>query len=162
MADRAILVCGTGVGASMAANRIPGIRAFVGHDTYSARQAVEHDDANVMCLGAWVIGPETMRLSIEAFLGAEFSFGTIVQYWRSFEDLEAYAKDRDALHYPAWKEFNTKVRSNGDVGIWHETYKVHAGEYECIYNNMPPKGLGKVGELVPISGKLESAGDRIK
>jgi ribose 5-phosphate isomerase B len=72
MADRAILVCGTGVGASMAANRIPGIRAFVGHDTYSARQAVEHD-ANVMCLGAWVIGPETMRLSIEAFLGAEFS-----------------------------------------------------------------------------------------
>ncbi|GLQ08180.1 ribose-5-phosphate isomerase [Devosia yakushimensis] len=73
LADRAILVCGTGVGASMAANRIPGIRAFVGHDTYSARQAVEHDDANVMCLGAWIIGPELMRLSIEAFLSAEFS-----------------------------------------------------------------------------------------
>jgi len=96
------------------------------------------------------------------FLGAEFSFGTIVQYWRSFEHLEAYAKDRDGLHYPAWKDFNMKVRSSGDVGIWHETYKVHAGEYECIYHNMPPKGLGKVGELLPVSGKLESAVGRIK
>lgn len=91
------------------------------------------------------------------FLGAEFGFGTIVQYWRSFEHLEAYAKDRNGLHYPAWKAFNTKIKSNGDVGIWHETYKVRAGEYECIYNNMPPKGLGKVGELIPISGKHETA-----
>lgn len=81
------------------------------------------------------------------FLGAEFSLGTIVQYWRSFEHLEAYAKDRSGLHYPAWKEFNTKIKRNGDVGIWHET---------------PPKGLGKVGELIPISGKLETAGSRIK
>ncbi len=89
------------------------------------------------------------------FLGAEFSLGTIVQYWRSFEQLEAYAKDRNSLHYPAWKEFNTKIKSNGDVGIWHETYKVHAGDYECIYNNMPPKGLGKVGELIPIVAKDE-------
>src|SRR5688572_7135912 len=96
------------------------------------------------------------------FLGAEFSLGVIIQYWKSFEHLEAYAKDRDALHYPAWKAFNKNVRSNGDVGIWHETYKVHAGEYETVYNNMPPKGLGKVGELVPVSVKLESAGDRIK
>lgn len=96
------------------------------------------------------------------FLGAEMGIGTIVQYWRSFEHLEAYAKDREALHYPAWKAFNTKVRSNGDVGIWHETYKIHAGEYECIYNNMPPKGLGNVGELVPVTGRLEFAGGRIK
>jgi hypothetical protein len=96
------------------------------------------------------------------FLGGEFSTGTIVQYWKSFEHLEAYARDRDAMHYPAWKDFNTRIKSNGDVGIWHETYKVHAGEYECIYNNMPPKGLGKVGELVPVSGRMESAGERIK
>lgn len=96
------------------------------------------------------------------FLGAEFSFGTIVQYWRSFKHLEAYAKDRNSLHYPAWKAFNTKIKSNGDVGIWHETYQVHAGEYECVYNNMPPKGLGKVGELIPASGKLETAGGRIE
>lgn len=96
------------------------------------------------------------------FLGAEFSFGTIVQYWRSFEQLEAYARDRNSLHYPAWKAFNTKIKSNGDVGIWHETYKVHAGEYECVYNNMPPKGLGKIAELVPASGKMDSAKGRMK
>ncbi len=96
------------------------------------------------------------------FLGAEFGMGTIVQYWRSFKHLEAYAKNRDSLHLPAWKAFNQKVRSNGDVGIWHETYLVHAVEYECVYNNMPPKGLGKVGELVPASGKLEYAAGRLK
>jgi hypothetical protein len=95
------------------------------------------------------------------FLGAQASLGVIVQYWKSFEHLEAYAKDRNGQHYPAWKAFNTKIRSNGDVGIWHETYKVRAGEYECIYNNMPPYGLGKAGTLVPATGKKESAGDRI-
>lgn len=99
---------------------------------------------------------------VTGFLGAESSFGTFVQYWRSFEHLEAYAKDRDGEHYPAWKAFNTKIKSNGDVGIWHETYKVHAGEYECVYNNMPPKGLGKVGELVPATGHRETAAERIK
>jgi len=95
------------------------------------------------------------------FLGAEFSLGVIVQYWKSFEHLEAYAKDRNALHYPAWKAFNKNVRSNGDVGIWHETYKVHAGEYESVYNNMPPYGLGKVGKLVPATGHRENAAGRI-
>ena len=65
------------------------------------------------------------------------------------------------MHYPAWKAFNMKVKSNGDVGIWHETYKVQAGEYECIYNNMPRYGLGKVGELIPAVGKREFAANRI-
>jgi len=96
------------------------------------------------------------------FLGAQSSLGLIVQYWKSFDHLEAYAKNREALHYPAWKAFNKKIRSNGDVGIWHETYQVRAGEYECIYNNMPPFGLGKVGELVSISGHKEHARDRIR
>ena len=95
------------------------------------------------------------------FLGAQSGFGVIVQYWKSFDQLEAYAKDRDALHYPAWKAFNTRIKSNGDVGICHETYKIRAGEYECIYNNMPKYGLGKIGELVPAVGKRESAGQRI-
>ena len=94
------------------------------------------------------------------FLGYEQSFGVIVQYWRSFEHLEAYAKDRTGQHYPAWKAFNTRNRNSPDVGIWLETYRVRAGEYECIYNNMPPRGLGKVGKLVPVSGKYENpAGD---
>jgi hypothetical protein len=98
------------------------------------------------------------------FLGFQILGGippVIVQYWKSFEHLEAYAKDRNGLHYPAWKAFNIKIKSNGDVGIWHETYKVKAGEYECIYNNMPKYGLGKIRELVPASGKREFAVDRI-
>jgi Domain of unknown function (DUF4188) len=98
------------------------------------------------------------------FLGFQIYGGlppVIAQYWKSFEHLEAYAKDRSGLHYPAWKAFNTKIKTNGDVGIWHETYKVQAGEYECIYNNMPRYGLGKIGELVPASGKREYASGRI-
>ena len=98
------------------------------------------------------------------FLGFQ-SYGGIppvmIQYWKSFEQLEAYAKDRDGQHYPAWKAFNLKIKSNGDVGIWHETYKVKAGEYECVYNNMPQYGLGKIGELIPAIGKREYAADRI-
>jgi hypothetical protein len=86
----------------------------------------------------------------------------IVQYWESFEKLEAYAKERDAKHLPAWKAFNKKIGSNGDVGIWHETYQVKAGNYECIYNNMPEYGLAKAGKLVPIAGKLESSAGRLK
>ncbi len=98
------------------------------------------------------------------FLGHEIAGGfapIIVQYWKSFEHLEAYAKDREGFHYPAWKAFNIKIKSNGDVGIWHETYKVKAGEYECVYNNMPKYGLGKVGDLIPATGKRESAAGRI-
>ena len=98
------------------------------------------------------------------FLGYQLIGGippVIVQYWKSFEQLEAYAKNRDSNHYPAWRAYNQKLMSNGDVGIWHETYKVKAGEYECIYNNMPKYGLGKVGELIPATGKKQHAADRI-
>jgi ribose 5-phosphate isomerase B len=72
-ATRGVLVCGTGVGASIAANKVPGIRAAVAHDTYSARQAVEHDDVNVVCLGAWLVGPAIATGVLEQFLAAEFS-----------------------------------------------------------------------------------------
>ena len=98
------------------------------------------------------------------FLGFQLLGGippVSIQYWKSFEHLEAYAKDRSGAHYPAWKDFNTKIRSNGDVGIWHETYKVKAGEYECIYNNMPKYGLGKIGELIPATGSKEYSAQRI-
>lgn len=71
-ADRAILVCGTGVGAVIAANKIPGIRAGLGHDVFSAHQGVEHDDTNVLAMGAWLIGPATAREVIAAFLAATF------------------------------------------------------------------------------------------
>ncbi|HSO29674.1 MAG TPA: RpiB/LacA/LacB family sugar-phosphate isomerase [Candidatus Sulfomarinibacteraceae bacterium] len=72
-ADRGILICGSGVGASVAANKIRGVRAAVCHDTYSARQGVEHDDLNVLTLGARVIGSEPAYECALAFLGATFS-----------------------------------------------------------------------------------------
>lgn len=72
-ADRGILICGSGVGASVAANKIPGVRAAVCHDTYSAHQGVEHDDMNVLTLGSRVIGPELALECAQAFLGATFS-----------------------------------------------------------------------------------------
>lgn len=72
-AERGILICGSGVGVSVAANKLPGIRAALCHDTYSARQGVEHDDMNVLVLGARVIGVELAREVVESFLGAHFS-----------------------------------------------------------------------------------------
>jgi ribose 5-phosphate isomerase B len=71
--DRAVLVCGSGVGASIAASKLPGIRAAVCHDSYSAHQGVEHDDMNVLCLGSDVVGPELASELVHAFLGAEFT-----------------------------------------------------------------------------------------
>ena len=72
-ADRGIIVCGSGAGVSIAANKFPGIRAAVCHDTYTAHQAVEHDDMNVLCLGARVVGPSLAQDIVTSFLGAAFS-----------------------------------------------------------------------------------------
>jgi ribose 5-phosphate isomerase B len=72
-ADRGILVCGSGAGASIAACKFPGIRAAVCHDTYTARQAVEHDDLNILCLGSRVVGAALARTLVDAFLAATFS-----------------------------------------------------------------------------------------
>ena len=71
-ADRGIMICGSGVGASVAANKVKGIRASVCHDTYSAHQGVEHDDMNVLCLGARIVGIELARELTGAFLSAEY------------------------------------------------------------------------------------------
>ena len=72
-AERGILICGSGVGASVAANKVKGVRACLCHDTYSARQGVEHDDINVLCLGARIIGIELALELVRAFLGAKFT-----------------------------------------------------------------------------------------
>lgn len=72
-AERGIVVCGSGVGAAIAANKVSGVRACVCHDTYTAHQGVEHDDMNVLCLGGKVIGPLLAEELIAAYLGAEFS-----------------------------------------------------------------------------------------
>jgi ribose 5-phosphate isomerase B len=74
-AERGILVCGSGVGAAVAACKLTGIRAAICHDTYSAHQGVEHDDMNVLCLGSEVVGPSLARELVAAFLGATFDGG---------------------------------------------------------------------------------------
>ena len=99
------------------------------------------------------------------FLGATQGLWTtgpsLVQYWRSFEHLERYARNADAEHLPAWREFNRRIRGSGDVGIWHEAYRVRAGEYEAIYGNMPRVGLASVGDFVPIGTTSATAAKRI-
>ena len=76
---------------------------------------------------------------------------TVVQYWRSFDHLEAFARNEDDPHLAVWRNYWKRVGGNDRSGIWHETYLVRAGEYEGIYGNMPPHGLGKASRLVPAS-----------
>jgi ribose 5-phosphate isomerase B len=92
--ERVVLVCGTGAGACIAANKIAGIRAAVAHDTYVARQCVEHDDVNVLCIGAWIIGPQIAADVTRAFLAAEFS--TEPQFRRRVEKLADMDRARGA------------------------------------------------------------------
>jgi ribose 5-phosphate isomerase B len=92
--ERVLLVCGTGAGACIAANKIAGIRAAVAHDTYVARQCVEHDDVNVLCIGAWIVGPQIAADVTRAFLAAEFS--TEPQFRRRVEKLAEMDRARGA------------------------------------------------------------------
>ena len=89
-ADRGILVCGSGVGASVAACKLPGIRAAICHDTYSAHQGVEHDDMNVLCLGSEIVGGELAAELVRAFLGARFLAEK--RYVRRLEKVERLEK----------------------------------------------------------------------
>ncbi len=86
-AERGIMVCGTGVGASIAANKFRGIRAALCHDVYSAHQGVEHDDMNVLCLGSGVVGADLAAELVAAFLGAEFAAEE--RFVRRLEKVEA-------------------------------------------------------------------------
>ena len=108
---------------------------------------------------------ELMSHPEKGMLGARTVLGgraiTVIQYWRSFEDLEAFARDADDVHFPAWRRFNAKVGTNGDVGIFHETFKVAAGSYECIYSNMPVFGLAAAGEHLSVSTARDRARDRL-
>jgi ribose 5-phosphate isomerase B len=90
-AERGVLVCGSGVGASVAACKLPGIRAAVCHDVYSAHQGVEHDDMNVLCLGSEVVGPELAADLVRIFLGASFSGGE--RYVRRLEKIETLERN---------------------------------------------------------------------
>jgi hypothetical protein len=76
---------------------------------------------------------------------------TTVQYWRSFDHLERFAKDENDPHLAPWRAYWRRVGRSDRTGIWHETYLVRAGEYEAVYGNMPPYGLAKATELVPLA-----------
>ena len=90
-AERGILVCGSGVGASIAACKLPGVRAAICHDTYSAHQGVEHDDMNVLCIGSGVVGADMAAELVRAFLAAEFDGGE--RYRRRLEKIEAMERE---------------------------------------------------------------------
>jgi len=85
----------------------------------------------------------------------------VLQYWRSLDQLLAYATDKQAKHLPAWRAFNRAVGTNGAVGIWHETYSVSAGRFESVYVNMPEFGLGKALGVKPATGARHSAAGRL-
>ena len=86
---------------------------------------------------------------------------TIIQYWRSFDHLEAFAKNTDDPHLAVWRSFWKRVDKSGRSGIWHETFLVRAGEYECIYNNMPLRGLAKASKHIDAVGRAATAAGRM-
>lgn len=103
--------------------------------------------------------PESGLLAYDVKLGIRHH--EVVQYWRSFEDLRGYALDPEARHAPAIKWTNEQMRKTDDVGIWHETYLVQAGQYETVYHNAPPIGLGKAGTITPATGRRRTAAGRL-
>lgn len=114
------------------------------------------------------MGPMLARLSRDrslGLLGYRVLHGlrtvTVLQYWRSFEDLERFARSKEEPHLAAWRRFNRSVGNGGDVGIWHETFQVTPGAYECIYVNMPRYGLAAATAHVPVARRGQSAARRI-
>ncbi len=103
--------------------------------------------------------PELGLLHFRVHFG--FRNTMVVQYWRSFEQLTAYAQNRDQSHLPAWRAFNKAIGTNGDVGIWHESYIISPGKFESIYVNMPKFGLGAAGTLHDSIAQRASANSRI-
>ena len=99
------------------------------------------------------------------FLGGEgflYSGGIgVLQYWRSTEDLERFARSPQEPHLKAWQRFNKAVGKDGSVGIWHETYEVAAGRYEAIYANMPRFGLASATAHAPVGKRGDTARERL-
>lgn len=102
--------------------------------------------------------PSAGLLSYESWVGRTTM---TVMYWRSHDDLQRYAKSKRRAHLPAWARWVKRWALSGAVGIWHETYVVDPEDYECVYQHMPPFGLGKIGPLVPAEGELRTADQRI-
>lgn len=87
----------------------------------------------------------------------------LIQYWRSFEQLEHFARSHDDPHFAAWQRFSRAVGyKDGSVGIWHETYMVDPGHHEAVYGNMPVFGLAAATAHVPAAGRRNSARERLR
>ena len=104
--------------------------------------------------------PELGLLHAESFIRGRTSL--MVQYWRSFEHLERFAREADQPHLEPWRRFNRQIRASGDVGIWHETYQVMPGGVEAIYGNMPLFGLAAATASVPVGRVGQTAGRRLQ
>jgi len=102
--------------------------------------------------------PELGCLGYEQWIGRTT---LMLQYWRDFDSLDRFSRDKDLPHLESWRRFNRAIRASGDVGIWHETYQVRAGEYEAIYGNMPAFGLAAATQHVPVGRKGQAAAARI-
>lgn len=116
------------------------------------------------------MGPMIRELSRNpesGFLGTEYALCSprqilLLQYWTDFDRLEAYARSRDAQHWPAWTAFNRNIGGDGTVGIYHETYVVAGGAHETLYANMPAFGLGRFAGTVPAAGSRSAARERMR
>jgi hypothetical protein len=101
----------------------------------------------------------------KGFLHAEFFWNfsgpVLIQYWRSFEELEKFARNPSDPHLAAWRKFNELVGSDGTVGIWHETYMVNPDRFETLYGNMPRFGLGAAMEHIEAVGRRRTARKRL-
>jgi hypothetical protein len=102
----------------------------------------------------------------KGFLGGYTTLGSggpvVVQFWRSFEDLERFAHNPSDPHLPAWRRFNQAIKGDGSVGIWHETYQVEPGHFEAIYSGMPRFGLAGAMEHAPVESGRNSARERLR
>ncbi|WP_266168841.1 DUF4188 domain-containing protein [Dyella subtropica] len=103
--------------------------------------------------------------SATGYLGGEYRTAgnpiIFVQYWRSYEALEKYASNAALAHVSAWGRFFKKIALGGDVGIYHEAYRIAPGNYECVYLNMPEFGLGRIFPLVPAERGLKTSRGRM-
>ena len=102
--------------------------------------------------------PQLGYLGQEQYGGAN---GVQIQYWRSQKHRMDYARSKDSVHLPAWRNFNQVIAKTNAVGIWHETFLIRAGEYECIYGNMPLMGLAKAAARLEIGAAQQTAAGRL-
>jgi fumigallin biosynthesis monooxygenase-like protein len=106
--------------------------------------------------------PEKGYLGSESFYRLEDFTSLMVTYWRSFDDLERFARDKDDPHLEPWRRFNREINNDGTIGIWHETYLVQAGQHESIYGNMPVFGLAKATQHLAVSERDHTARGRLE